>query len=61
MKKLCFFIAAIMALHGCEKPEEEIVLNPASLETRTAAGMTAYYWCDGEPSAFFIADVPPRI
>ncbi len=48
MKKLYFFIAAIMALHGCEKPEEEIVLNPASLETRATAGMTAYYWCDGE-------------
>jgi len=61
MKKFCFLIAAIMALHGCEKPEEEIVLNPASLETRATVGMTAYYWCDGEPSAFFIADVPPRI
>lgn len=48
MKKFCFLIAAIMALHGCEKPEEEIVLNPASLETRATVGMTAYYWCDGE-------------
>lgn len=61
MKKLYFFIAAIMALHGCEKPEEEPASMPASLETRATVGMTAYYWCDGEPSAFFIADVPPRI
>lgn len=48
MKKLYFFIAAIMALHGCEKPEEEPASMPASLETRATVGMTAYYWCDGE-------------
>lgn len=48
MKKLCFFIAATIALYGCQKDiisEKDQETHPM---TRATVCMTAYYWCDGE-------------